>query len=53
MPDIDYHAIAPEIILSVTILVVLLADLFLRPERKWWAMLLSFVGHRGGARRRR
>jgi NADH-quinone oxidoreductase subunit N len=44
MPDIDYHAIAPELILSGTILLVLLADLALRPERKWFAAVLSFLG---------
>ena len=44
MPDIDYHAIAPEIILSATIIVVLIADLAFRPERKWFAMVLSFLG---------
>jgi NADH-quinone oxidoreductase subunit N len=44
MPHIDYHAIAPELILGGTILVVLLADLALRPTRKWLAMVLSFLG---------
>jgi NADH-quinone oxidoreductase subunit N len=44
MPNIDYHSIAPEIILAATIIVVLVADLFLRPERKWWSMVLSFIG---------
>ena len=44
MPQVDYHAIAPEIILAATIIVVLLADLFIRPERKWFAMVLSFLG---------
>jgi NADH-quinone oxidoreductase subunit N len=44
MPHIDYHAIAPELILGGTILVVLLADLALRPNRKWLAMVLSFLG---------
>jgi NADH-quinone oxidoreductase subunit N len=44
MPDIDYHAIAPELILGGTIVVVLLADLALRPNRKWLAMVLSFLG---------
>ena len=44
MPDVDYHALAPEIILAVTVLVVLLADLVFRPDRKWLAMVLSFVG---------
>ena len=44
MPQVDYHAIAPELILGGTILVVLVADLFLRQERKWVAMVLSFLG---------
>jgi NADH-quinone oxidoreductase subunit N len=44
MPDIDYHAIAPELILSGTIVLVLLVDLALRADRKWWAMPLSFLG---------
>jgi NADH-quinone oxidoreductase subunit N len=44
MPNVDYHALAPEIILAVTIIVVLLADLVFRPERKWYAMVLSFLG---------
>ena len=43
-PSIDFHAIAPEIILSVTILLVLFVDLFLQHERKWIAMPISFVG---------
>ncbi len=43
-PSIDFHAIAPEIILSVTLLLVLLVDLFLPRERKWVAMWLSFAG---------
>ncbi|MGH2663078.1 MAG: NADH-quinone oxidoreductase subunit N [Actinomycetota bacterium] len=44
MPQIDYHALAPELILGSTLLVVLVADLFLRPQRKWFAMVLSFLG---------
>ena len=47
MPQVDYHAIAPEIILGGTILVVLVADLFLRPERKWFSMVLAFLGTLG------
>ena len=43
-PSIDFHAIAPEIILSATILLVLFVDLFLRRERKWIAMPVAFVG---------
>jgi NADH-quinone oxidoreductase subunit N len=42
--DVDYHAIAPELILGGTVLVVLFADLMLRPERKWVSMLISFAG---------
>ncbi len=41
---IDYHAILPELILSGTIIVVLVADVFLGPARKWLAMPLSFLG---------
>jgi len=41
---IDYRAILPELILSGTLLLVLLADAFLRPRRKWLAMPLAFVG---------
>ncbi len=44
MPQVDYHALAPELILAGTLLVVLVADLFIRPQRKWLAMVLSFVG---------
>jgi NADH-quinone oxidoreductase subunit N len=44
VPDVDYHAISPEIILASTVVVVLLADLFIRAERKWFAMVLSFAG---------
>jgi NADH-quinone oxidoreductase subunit N len=41
---IDYHAILPELILSGTILLVLVADLFLEGERKSLVMPLGFVG---------
>ena len=41
---IDYHAILPELILSSTILLVLVADSFARPRRKWVAMPISFLG---------
>ncbi len=47
MQYVDYHALAPEIILAATLLIVLIADLFLRPERKWFAMVLSFIGTAG------
>lgn len=41
---IDYHAILPELILSGTLLIVLIVDVFLPQERKHWAMPLSFAG---------
>ncbi|HVM12635.1 MAG TPA: NADH-quinone oxidoreductase subunit N [Actinomycetota bacterium] len=44
LPQIDYRAIAPELILAGTIMVVLVVDLFLRERRKHWSMTVSFVG---------
>ena len=44
LQTIDYHAIAPEIVLAATAIIVLIVDLFLRDERRWLAMPLSFVG---------
>ncbi|MCA1727702.1 MAG: NADH-quinone oxidoreductase subunit N, partial [Actinobacteria bacterium] len=43
-PAIDYHAIAPEMILGGTAFAVLVLDLFLRRHRKWLAMPLAFAG---------
>ncbi len=43
-PIIDYHAIAPEMILAGTALLILFVDLFLRPQRKWLAMPLALAG---------
>jgi NADH-quinone oxidoreductase subunit N len=42
--NIDYHAIAPELVLTGTLLVVLVLDTFLPRERKWLAMPLSLAG---------
>src|ERR671918_863205 len=42
--DVDYHAIGPELILGATIIAVLLLDLALRSARKWWSMVLAFLG---------
>jgi NADH-quinone oxidoreductase subunit N len=42
--DVDYVALAPELTLGVTVLVVLILDLFLPPERKWWAAVASLLG---------
>jgi NADH-quinone oxidoreductase subunit N len=41
---IDYHAILPELILSGTILLVLVVDVFLSARHKWLAMPLSLLG---------
>src|SRR5256885_2999622 len=46
-PAIDYHAIAPEVVLAGTIFVVLLFALFLPRARRWWAMPVSFAGVAG------
>jgi NADH-quinone oxidoreductase subunit N len=46
-PPIDYHAIAPELILAGTIFAVLVLDLFLKPYRKWLSMPLAFAGTAG------
>lgn len=42
--DVDYYAISPEITLASTVLAVLVIDLFLRPEKKWWSMVVGFAG---------
>ena len=42
--NIDYHAIAPVLILSGTILIVLVTDLFLSPRRKAASMWVSLIG---------
>mgnify|MGYP006154543055 CR=1 FL=1 len=41
-PVIDYHALAPEMVLAAGLCVVLLADLFLDESRKW--VLSSLAG---------
>jgi NADH-quinone oxidoreductase subunit N len=43
-PAIDFHAIAPELVLAGTIFAVVLVDLALRQERKHLAMPVAFVG---------
>ena len=42
--DVDYRALLPEFILSGTILLVLIVDVFLPERRKWFAMPLALVG---------
>ncbi|MEO8293144.1 MAG: NADH-quinone oxidoreductase subunit N [Actinomycetota bacterium] len=41
---IDYHAILPELILSGTILLVLVVDVFLPARRKWMSMPVGLAG---------
>ena len=42
--NIDYHALLPEMILSGTILLVLVVDVFLSERRKWLAMPIGLLG---------
>ncbi|MFN2587361.1 MAG: NADH-quinone oxidoreductase subunit N [Actinomycetota bacterium] len=41
---VDWHALAPELVLTVAACAVLVADLFLPREAKWLAMPLSAAG---------
>ena len=43
-PTLDYHGLAPEIILTLVIAVVLLADLFLDQSRKWLLSNIAAFG---------
>jgi NADH-quinone oxidoreductase subunit N len=44
LSPVDWHAIAPELVLSAAACLVLVADLFLPDESKWLAMPLSAAG---------
>ena len=44
MTRIDFHLILPELILSGTIVLVLIVDVFLPNRRKWWSMPLALAG---------
>ncbi|MBI4727971.1 MAG: NADH-quinone oxidoreductase subunit N [Acidobacteria bacterium] len=44
MPAIDYHAVAPELILSGALIAVLCVDLFLPEKRKAWNSTLTALG---------
>jgi NADH-quinone oxidoreductase subunit N len=48
-PSVDWHAIAPELVLTATACIVLVADLFLPERTKWLAMPLSALGILGTA----
>ena len=50
VPNLDYHALAPEIVVASTLVIVLVADLFLNDERKWvlssvagWGLLAALI----------
>jgi NADH-quinone oxidoreductase subunit N len=43
-PQFDFHALAPEIILSATIVVVLLADLLFADRESWQTPRLATIG---------
>ena len=43
-PSVDWHAIAPEVVLTAAACLVLVADLFLSREAKWLAMPLAAAG---------
>ena len=43
-PNIDYHALAPEIVLAGAIVVILLVDLFLDERQKWATSSLAGIG---------
>src|SRR5436190_23278305 len=43
-PTLDYHALAPEIILSGVVVLVLLIDLFAEEDRKWLVASVSGIG---------
>jgi NADH-quinone oxidoreductase subunit N len=42
-PKLDYHALAPEIVLAAGLCAVLLADLFLPKHRKWMTSTLAGI----------
>ena len=44
LPPVDWHAIAPELVLVGAAALVLVADLFLPDEQKWLAMPLAAAG---------
>jgi NADH-quinone oxidoreductase subunit N len=43
-PNIDYHALAPEIVLASAVVVVLVLDLFLDERRKWLTGSVAGLG---------
>ena len=43
-PDVDLHALSPEIVLTLTACLVLVVDLFMPDDAKWIAMPLGAAG---------
>ena len=43
-PTLDYHALAPELILAATFVVVLLVDLFTEEHSKWLTASITGIG---------
>ena len=43
-PNVDYHALAPEIVLTAAIVVLLLVDLFLDERQKWATSSIAGLG---------
>ncbi len=43
-PNVDYHALAPEIVLAAAIVVLLLVDLFLDERQKWATSSIAGLG---------
>lgn len=40
-PTIDYHALAPELVLAVGICVVLIVDLFIEESKRWLTAMIA------------
>ena len=43
-PNVDLHAIAPEIVLAGAIILILIVDLFLDERQKWATSTLAGIG---------
>jgi NADH-quinone oxidoreductase subunit N len=43
-PDIDWHALAPELVLLATIVVCLLVDVFTDEQSRWTASSFAGIG---------
>ena len=43
-PHVDYHALLPEIILTATIVVVLIADFFFEDRQRWQTSRIASIG---------